>query len=45
MGGRGGALGRPAAGANFHDTTNDERNTLMRSQWAGELRAMGLDPE
>ena len=44
MGGRGGALGRPAAGANFHDMTDDERDTLMRSQWAGELRAMGLDP-
>lgn len=44
MGGRGGALGRPAEGANFHDMTAGERDTLMRSQWADELRAMGLDP-
>ena len=44
MGGRGGALGRPAAGVSYHDMTDNERDTLMRQQWAGELRAMGLDP-
>ena len=44
MGGRGGALGRPATGVSYHDMTDDERDTLMRSQWADELRATGLDP-
>ena len=43
MGGRGGALGRPAAGANFHDLTENEVNALRVQQWEAEIRATGFD--
>lgn len=41
MGGRGGALGRPATSANFHDMTEAEYKSLILAQWIDELRAEG----
>lgn len=44
MGGRGGALGRPATGANYHDMTQLEYEILLTAQWMDELEAVGISP-